>query len=124
MNMMLAVEVESVPTTHDSDHHRALLYVLCDRKRKPAPGIIITGVSGDLTSSERWPFMINNDGRGDLGAAYEDASDRYFETNLRSKTMKPQELFTVTSADPEQPNRQVETTYRIRKTTHIAGPTL
>jgi hypothetical protein len=121
---MLVVEIESLPTAKDPGVQKAVLYVLCDDKRMPAPGIMITGVGGDQSSSERWPFFINKDGRGDWGAACEDESERFVETNVRGKPMKVFELFTVIGTDPDWPGKQVETTFRIRKTTSIAGPAL
>jgi hypothetical protein len=120
---MLAVEVESLPSVHDSEVHRAVLYVLCDSELKPIPGIMITGVGVDVNgSSDRWPFVILKDGRGDYGKDYNCSLARFFETNLRSKRMKPLELFTVVSPDSERVTRQIETTFRIRKTTPLAGP--
>ena len=124
LKTMLVVEIESLPTAKDPEIHEAVLYVLCDQARMPAPGIMITGVGGEMASSERWPFFINKDGRGDWGAACESESERFFETNLRCKPMKVSELFTVFGADPDWPGKQIETTFRIRKTTAIAGPVL
>lgn len=123
MNTMLAVEVENLPNAHDVEIHRAILYVLCDPKLKPIPGIMITGVGLDVSgSSDRWPFVILKDGRGDHGKDFNTPVARFFETNFRSKTMKPLELFTVHSPDPERPACQLETTFRIRKITPLAGP--
>jgi hypothetical protein len=123
MNTMLAVEVESLPNAYNDEVYRAVLYVLCDPKSKPVSGIMITGVGVDVKgSSDRWPFVILKDGRGDYGKDFNSPLARFFETNLRSKTMKPLELFTVHSPDPEQVARQIETTFRIRKTTALAGP--
>lgn len=125
MNTMFAVEVESLPNPLDEEIHRACLYILCNPERRPVPGIMITGVGGDPNVGlDRWPFMINKDGRGDHGAGFKKPAERFFETNLRSKTMEPLELFTVLWADPEQPARQIETTFRIRSVTPIAGPSL
>jgi hypothetical protein len=125
MNMMFAVEIESLPNADDDEIYRAVLYVLCDENRKPVPAIVITGVAGDLgTSSNRTPFIILKDGRGDYGSDFEDPADRFFETNLRSKTIKSQELFTVWWATAEQRARQIETSFRINKTTLLAGPSL
>lgn len=123
MNAMLAVEVESLPNAYDDEIHRAVLYVLCDSQLKPVPGIMITGVGLDMNgSSDRWPFVILKDGRGDYGRDFNTPLARFFETNLRSRKMKPLELFTVHAPDPERPARQIETTFRIRKTTSLAGP--
>lgn len=125
MNMMFAVEIESLPNADDDETYRAVLYVLCDENRKPVPAIVITGFAGDLgTSSNRTPFLILKDGRGDYGSDFEDPADRFFETNLRSKTIKSQELFTVWWATAEQRARQIETSFRINKTTLLAGPSL
>jgi hypothetical protein len=123
MNTMLAVEVESLPNAYNDGIDRAVLYVLCDPKLKPIPGIMITGVGLDVSGrSDRWPFVILKDGRGDHGKDFNSPLERFFETNFRSKTMKPLELFTVRSPDPEQPARQIETTFRVRNTTVLAGP--
>ncbi|MGA7807077.1 hypothetical protein [Bradyrhizobium sp.] len=121
---MLVVEIESLPTANDPGIQEAILYVLCEPSCMPAPGIMITGVGGEMKSSERWPFFINKDGRGDWGAACEDEGERFFETNMRGKPMKVSELLTVKAAHPDWPGKQVETTFRIRKTTAIAGPVL
>ena len=123
MNTMFAVEIESLPNANDDETHRAVLYVLCDENRRAVPGIVITGIAGDLSSSsDRTPFIILKDGRGDYGSDFEDPADRFFETNLRSKTIMPQELFTVCWATAEQRARQIETSFKIAKTTHLAGP--
>jgi hypothetical protein len=123
VNTMLAVEVESLPNAYNDEAYRAVLYVLCDSKTKPIPGIMITGVGFDVNgSSDRWPFVILKDGRGDYGKDFNSPLMRFFETNFRDKAMKPLELFTVLSAESEHAARQIETTFRIRKTTALAGP--
>lgn len=122
MNTMFEVEVESLPKDHDEEIHCASLYVLCDPDQRPVPDMTITGVGKKLSSSDRWPFLIDKDGLGDHGAAFKTPAERFFETNLRSKKIEPLELFTVLWADPEQPAREIETTFRIRNVTPIAGP--
>jgi hypothetical protein len=122
MNMMLAVEVESIRKLATDDQYRAVLYILCDENFKPVPGIVITGVGGDIKSeSNRTPFVILKDGRGDYGSDFDDPSDRFFRTNLRSKYIRPGELFTTWTADSEQPTGTSETSFRIRKVTPLAG---
>jgi len=86
------------------------------------PGIVITGVGGDIKSdSNRTPFVILKDGRGDYGSDFAEDSDRFFRTNLRSKTIRPGELFTTWVSDSERPNRTHETSFRIKKVTPLAG---
>jgi hypothetical protein len=122
MNMMLAVEVESIRKVQTDDLYRAVLYILCDDNFRPVPGIVITGIAGDIKSdANRTPLVILKDGRGDYGSDFEDPSDRFFRTNLRSKTIRPGELFTTWWATPEQPNRTYETAFRIKKATPLAG---
>lgn len=119
MNMMLAVEVESVRKLHTDKLYRAVLYILCDVNFKPVPGIVITGIAGDIKSdANRTPLVILKDGRGDYGSDFEDPSDRFFKTNLRSKTIRPGELFTTWWT---QANRTYETSFRIKKATPLAG---
>lgn len=117
---MFAVEVESLDKLY-----RAFLNIACDSRRKPVPDITIAGWGVDPAgSSDRWPFVITKDGVIDNGKSYTTSAERFHETNLRSKTIKPLELFTVLWADKEQPARQIETIFRIRKATPIAGPSL
>ncbi len=122
MNTMLAVEVESIRKLRTDDLLRAVLYILCDEDFKPVPGIVITGIAGDIKSDlNRTPLVILKDGRGDYGSDFEDPSERFFRTNLRSKIIRPGELFTTWWAKPEQPNRTYETSFRIKKATPLAG---
>ncbi|SHH26328.1 hypothetical protein [Bradyrhizobium erythrophlei] len=81
-----------------------------------------TASRGDIKSDfNRSPFVILKDRRGDYGSDFDDPSERFFRTNLRSKTIRPGELFTTWSADSEQPNRTYETSFRIKKATPLAG---
>lgn len=121
MNMMLAVEVESIRKLQTDNLYRAVLYILCDDNFKPVPGIVITGIAGDIKSdANRTPLAVLKDGRGDYGSDLEDP-DRFFRTNLRSKTIRPGELFTTWWAKSEQPDRTHETPFRIKKVTPLAG---
>ncbi|MBR0852580.1 hypothetical protein JQ543_32955 [Bradyrhizobium diazoefficiens] len=122
MNMMLAVEIESVRKLPTDEMYRAVLYILCDHNYKPVPAIVITGVAGDIKSdSNRIPFVILKDGRGDYGSEYDDPSERFFRTNLRSKIIRPGELFTTWWSTAEQPHRINETSFKIKKATPLAG---
>jgi len=123
MNTMLAVEAESVRKLRTDELYRCTLYILCDDNFKPVPGVVVTGISGDLKSeSNRIPLVILKDGRGDCGSDYEDEHDRFFRTNLRSRTIRPGELFTVWWKNKlQQRNREIETSYRITKVTPLAG---
>lgn len=122
MNTMLVVEVESVPKLPSDDLFRAVMYILCDKHLKAVPGIVITGVAGDITSdADRTPFIILKDGRGDYGSDYEEQAERFFKTNLRTKVIRTGELFTVWSSEPSRPYRTHETPFRIKKVTPIAG---
>lgn len=119
MNTMFVVEVESLPDPHDEEIHRAPLHV-CDQEQRLVSNIMITGVGGDLSSPDRRPFL-NKDGCGDHSAGFKKPAERFFETNLRTKAIQPLELFTVVWVDPEQPAGLIETTFRIRNVTPIAG---
>jgi hypothetical protein len=100
----------------------AFMHVLCDGKRKPVLGIVITGIDGDVrVSSDRRPFVILKDGQGDYGSCLEGEPDRFFQTNFRTKPMTVGELFSVTSCDPDQPAREIATTFKIVEVTPLAG---
>ena len=121
MNTFYAVKVESKPKPGE-EIERAFMHVLCDSKQKPVPGIVITGVYGDVrASSDRYPFIILKDGQGDYGSCAEGAPDRFFQTTFREQTIKTGEYFTTTSCDPDQPAREIATTYVIVGVTPLAG---
>ncbi|OSJ13747.1 hypothetical protein BST63_18875 [Bradyrhizobium canariense] len=122
MNTMLVIEVESVRKLQSDILFRAVMYVLCDRNLRVVPGIVITGVAGDIRSdADRTPFVILKDGRGDYGSDYDEDAERFFKTNLRTKAIRQGELFTVWWSEPDQPSRTHEATFRIKKVTPIAG---
>jgi hypothetical protein len=113
MNTFYAVKVESRPKSGE-EIERAFVHVLCDGERKSVPGIVITGVYGDVSaSSNRYPFVILKDGLGDYGTSAEEAPDRFFQTNFRTKSIVVGELFSSTSAGPEQPARETTKTFEI-----------
>jgi hypothetical protein len=122
VNTYFAVDAQSLPNADDPETHRALILVVCDKQRKPKRDMLITGVGGRLNDLDRAPFIVLPDGRGDNGSECKNDEERYFGTNIRSKVMKPREVFTVWWSSKDQPARRFETTWRINKTTPLAGP--
>jgi hypothetical protein len=122
MNTYIAVDAQSLPTADDPEIHCALIFVVCDTQRKPKRDILITGVGGGLNDPDRAPFIVMPDGSGDNGSECKNKEERFFDTNIRTKTMKPREVFTVWWSPKEQPALRIETTWRINKTTPLAGP--
>jgi hypothetical protein len=122
MNTYFAVDAQSLPNADDPEIHRALIFIVCDKQRKPKHDILITGVGGGLNDPDRAPFIVMPDGSGDNGSECKNKEERFFDTNIRTKTMKPREVFTVWWSPEEQPARRIETTWRINKITPLAGP--
>jgi hypothetical protein len=121
MNTFYAVKVQSKPKPGE-EIQRAFMHVLCDSERKPVAGIVITGVYGDVgVSANRYPFVILKDGQGDYGSSAEGELDRFFQTNFRTKSIVPGELFSSTSADPDQPAKEITTTYQIVEVEPLTG---
>lgn len=124
MNTYFAVDAQSLPNADDPVIRRALILVVCDKQRKPKRDFLITGVGGGLNDLDRAPFIVLPDGRGDNGSECKNDEERYFDTNIRSKVMKPREVFTVWWSSKDQPARRFETIWRINKTTPLAGPSI
>ncbi|TKT70879.1 hypothetical protein YH63_005335 [Afipia massiliensis] len=88
MNVHYALKVESIREDSDDELEEALLYVTCNEEALPVPGIIITGVGGNLnTPEELFPLIITNEGKGDYGSSFNWVKrpkfDRYFYTDIR-----------------------------------------
>jgi hypothetical protein len=122
MKTFCSVQASSIPNSADEESEPVVFHVLCEADRRPSPGIFITGISGDLKdSSDRCPFILHADGRGDYGAACDGEPDRFFNTNFRSKRMEKGELFTVYYVDRDRGNRELTATYRITSVRPLAG---
>lgn len=122
MKTFCAVKAASIPISRDEESAPVVFHVLCDENRKPSPKIFITGISGDLKdSSDRCPFVVHADGRGDYGAACGEEPDRYFHTNIRSKRIEKGGLFTVWYFDKDRGKAECEATYKITEVTPLAG---
>jgi hypothetical protein len=118
MNTFCTVKVESKPEPGE-EIQRAFLHVLCDGGNIPVRGIVITGVYGDVSdSSNRCPFVIMKDGRGDYGSYAEGRPDRFFQTNIRTKPLVAGTRFT-TSGHHDQLAKEVTTTYEVVEVTPL-----
>jgi hypothetical protein len=117
-----SVQASSLPNSVSEESSPVVFHVLCEEDLRPSPRIFITGISGNLKdSSDRCPFILHADGRGDYGAACDGEPDRFFNTNFRSKRMEKGELFTVYYIDSDRGNRELTATYRITNVTKLTG---
>jgi hypothetical protein len=107
-------------TNKPDEEFNNITFELAINKKEIAPNMIFFGFLGSLKQDDAlYPFVLLGDGQLDFGSSFEDDTDRYGQTNIRTRPIEIGALFStkMTIGDPP---RLRESTYQITQITHIS----
>jgi hypothetical protein len=81
-------------TKKPDEEFNNITFELAIDKKEIAPNMIFFGFLGSLKQDDAlYPFVLLGEGQLDFGSSFEDASDRYGRTNIRTRPIEIGTLF-------------------------------